>query len=96
MKQFMALVLTLCVALMGLSGFAEEAQSSDLPTVEDLKARIESFEQNHPELESLFSGLTRDLQDIYQEEMTKWQNWRKPPRKSIRFLRTLPVKLSES
>ena len=70
MKQFTALVLTLCVALMGLSGFAEEAQGSDLPTVEDLKARIESFEQNHPELESLFSGLTRDLQDIYQEEMT--------------------------
>ena len=59
MKQFTALVLTLCVALMGLSGFAEEAQGSDLPTVEDLKARIESFEQNHPELESLFSGLTR-------------------------------------
>ena len=70
MKQFTALVLTLCVALMGLSGFAEEAQGSDLPTVEDLKARIESFEQNHPELESLFPGLTRDLQDIYQEEMT--------------------------
>ncbi len=69
MKQFMALVLTLCIALMGISGFAEEAQGSDLPTVEGLKERIGAFEQHYPELESMLPVLTKDLQDIYQEEM---------------------------
>jgi len=68
-RHFLAIVLTLCLVFQLLPGLAEEASGSEQPTVENLKAKIDAFEQNHPELSDLFPVLTAELQAIHQEEM---------------------------
>lgn len=72
MRRILGFILVLCMVFTVLSGLAEETAGTAgnaVPTLEEMKARIEKLEGDHPEMESLFPALLVEVQAVYRGEM---------------------------